>query len=449
MKTSLNPIALLCISLIPLSCTRQKLNQRVASDPKKNITQWLSLKKPEFSNQNWYDSLSNSLDWSRIEISHFSTEENIATVPLTVKAKTVGSHINSVGADYLAVILNKHTGNVRMGNLVKILEQHNGLSHARSVADIYNNKNTLYQGYFTVSDLSGKIAFEVNYKNGTLTSYSRPVKGKAAESLGTRTQTTMANICTDWFLVTTYYYSDGSSITEREYLYTTCTGTGTPEGHELDGGGSYQNVDLVTVNPVQNNISDPCLNSMINSVTNNPCLENYITSLYQSTFVGYGHQMNLVLAESNTLSHAAESHLNATTGVDDTIYFNKSFFSNPANVAQELWTAAFAHELIHSFIQTTSVGNSLYADGIGQHQQMIMNWIDNFSTLLTTLYPTLSTFDAKGLALSGVEDVLVGNGYCSDTSWDTFISLNYGITTADVQNTTRIYTNGSAGTHCP
>jgi hypothetical protein len=69
--------------------------------------------------------------------------------------------------------------------------------------------------------------FEV--KNNRLHSASR-VSEKNTSPTGRTTS------CTEWYLITTFYYADGSSSQTEEYLGTTCTGSGDGSGCNTNPG---------------------------------------------------------------------------------------------------------------------------------------------------------------------------------------------------------------------
>lgn len=78
------------------------------------------------------------------------------------------------------------------------------------------------------ANYTGKISFynsvqllllQNEFENGELKS-----NGLIRRDVNQPGVTERTNECTDWYLYTTYYYSDGSSETISEYLYTTCGG---------------------------------------------------------------------------------------------------------------------------------------------------------------------------------------------------------------------------------
>ena len=76
-----------------------------------------------------------------------------------------------------------------------------------------------YSGTISFYNSMQMLLMQNVIENGELKSHGLVRKDDSQSGPTGRT-----NTCTEWFLVTTYYYSDGTSYTVSEYLYTTCSG---------------------------------------------------------------------------------------------------------------------------------------------------------------------------------------------------------------------------------
>lgn len=97
-----------------------------------------------------------------------------------------------------------------------------------------------YSGRMTVYNPFQQLLMFNTYDNGRLTEHGQ------ANKLFEQSDENKANGCTEWYLITTTYYSDGSTSTSADYLYTTCTGgsggceqTETRVGKTMCGGGAW------------------------------------------------------------------------------------------------------------------------------------------------------------------------------------------------------------------
>jgi hypothetical protein len=114
------------------------------------------------------------------------------------------------------------SGKIISANIVYYLPKKLELSDPLSpdaITNIFTNKPVKNEGMFKFLSITGKWLYQFEYKNGKL--YSDGFV-KAKNGNGNQTQ---LNTCIDWYLVTTYYYTDGSSSETSEYLGRTCSNT--------------------------------------------------------------------------------------------------------------------------------------------------------------------------------------------------------------------------------
>lgn len=122
--------------------------------------------------------------------------------------------------DHFVVIINEQ-GNVRKGNVVQFIP-----STGQNIEElpyntfhkIFNHQSPDYNGKFSFINIRDRVVFEVTYENKRPVSYGNV---EARES-ATSAPTGRSNRCIDWYLITTYYYEDGTYYTTEQYLFTTC-----------------------------------------------------------------------------------------------------------------------------------------------------------------------------------------------------------------------------------
>ena len=435
--------------IVFFACSKKGLleNNRAVYDLREAANAWLEAKKDTSqSNARWIDSLKSSVQWTYAIIRSFRKTEKISVVPLNLVRIVSPLSESSQGQNYL-VIIQGEDGKIRVGEIVKLGNNHISSSGeaANFISNILNANGEGYSGYFTVLSIYKQLELELNYQNDKLASFARPRFAPASQnSLPTAT----VRNCTDWFLVTTYYWSDGSTTTSRDYVYTMCNGqmTREPDGGAPGNGNPTSNVDMVDFNPVKDSIVDPCLSAAIHKVTT-VCMENLITQLYTDSYLGYNHQFNLTLTQNATRQDPAATATNPSHPNDVTITFNKAALN--ANASQETWASVYIHELIHSFIYQNNLSGDFSTTSFQDHQNMVTDWVNNFANLLISIFPNLSVSQANVLALSGVGDVLLVNDLTPQPTWNAYVQSKYGVSVDDVTTTNDQFIAGTLGTHCP
>lgn len=443
-------IRLTIVTFLFCSCVKQNFYERNTqlSQLKENLVQWLKNQQDSANTNPWIDTLRNAIQWNQATTQSFGPGRTITAIPLSSKITSEHCHKGTDTQSYLSIVQETSTGQIRFCNVVNMEKQSQSTAQTslHYISNIYNANAEGYSGFFSVLTVFKRILFEVNYDDGRLTSFSRPMSNYIFPAHVSKDYSpqTVRN-CTDWFLVTTYYWSDGTTSQTSEYVYTMCNGEMTRNPDGGDPGNGSATVDLVDFGPVINHVTNPCLLNMLSKV-NATSMENFVTQLYTTTFEGYGHQLNLTLTEDPNLQYAGGTIPDPNNTSNVTISFNKTFFPN---ASQEIWANIYIHELIHNFIDQNNLGTNFVHNQFAEHEQMIMYWVSDAKQLLMQLYPNLSDLDLTGLALGGVQNVLKGNGYCSDVDWDAFLQQKYSITTEQVDSVIGAYENGTAGTNCP
>jgi hypothetical protein len=130
-------------------------------------------------------------------------------------------------------------GLITKGNIIQFIAEP-GKSRSipeNSFSKIFNYQKLDCDGQFAVLSLSDKFLYQMKYEDGSLHSVgvAEPKKHSTAANGPDPDPIGPAPICTDWYLVTTYYYLDGTTEQTEQYLYTTCESSGGGGG---SGGGS-------------------------------------------------------------------------------------------------------------------------------------------------------------------------------------------------------------------
>ena len=85
--------------------------------------------------------------------------------------------------------------------------------------NIFSGKAVAVDGTYKMATLAGTLMSHIGIKKGKLFSTGKAEKKNKANGTTQRTGS-----CTAYYWITTYYYSDGTTETTEEYLYTVCGG---------------------------------------------------------------------------------------------------------------------------------------------------------------------------------------------------------------------------------
>jgi hypothetical protein len=149
-------------------------------------------------------------------------------------------------------------GSIRKANLVMYIPEAGKITTAlpdKTFYNILNEGKNVASGQFRFLSVAGRWLYQLDYnQNGDLSAFGLiQQKSKLGDgNISTNDDTTLST-CTDWYLVTTYYYSDGSTSQTSEYVGTTCSGCGDTMNQSLcpegDSGGSTSEYEFAYVVP--------------------------------------------------------------------------------------------------------------------------------------------------------------------------------------------------------
>jgi hypothetical protein len=198
-------------------------NQKISSQPNKSSN---------------IELLKNNLDFSGLRIEEYDKGEKIIIVPVKDEFKKT-RQIDNNKIPNLVLIFDK-SGNIRKGNLVLYIPK-NGEAVTKvldnTFYNIFNTATPECNGQFRFLTVDGIRLYQLDYNNERLASVGVIKKGNSSNTVLTETG------CTDWYLITTYYYTDGTTSQTSVYLGRTCEGS---------GGGSYDCINTECLDPGNN-----------------------------------------------------------------------------------------------------------------------------------------------------------------------------------------------------
>ena len=194
-----------------------------------------------------------------------------------------------------------------------------------------------------------------------------------------------------------------------------------------------------------NNLTDLCLKSTYNAITNTGNINNKINTLIQGVF-NVNDKVNLIYNQSTSLpstqlgSTDAEYKFtegNGSKRFDVTVSLNANVLPG---YSQELTAVTMLHEALHGYFEYTGV---FKADATAQHLLMAAKYVDLLRTSVQSVYPNLANLDANILILSEMADI-----YTQYPQTYANLLAQYNITASQYNNIIPTYKSGSAGTRC-
>lgn len=183
--------------------------------------------------------IKDKLDYTYLRFEELRDGEKFIIVPLKQGFQSRNNTTkNPLSA--LLLIENK-SGGIRMGNIaqyISLTPQAAAVIPVNSFFNIFNAESPGVDAQFSFLTLSDRLVYQVTYKDGIIQSSGTPQPGlTTAVNSPPQAPISPEPICTDWYLLTTYYYADGHTEQTQEYLYTTCEpngGGGGESGNEVE-----------------------------------------------------------------------------------------------------------------------------------------------------------------------------------------------------------------------
>ncbi|MBN8652806.1 MAG: hypothetical protein J0L67_15340 [Cytophagales bacterium] len=219
------------IAVVMLSCTDDSLT-RVANY-ERQIIDFLTLEKNSFDpNGTKIEQLINSINFESIDRVEIQADENLLlfdlSKSLSINDKSILHRIVFFEQDGIIVrsficTFSSSTDEGKINDVILHL--------------VFPDRNMpAYSGIVSLYDNFQNLINYSNYNQGLIIESGLP-RMKAEKEPGDGRKATQ---CVDWYLVTTYYYSDGTTETVEIYLYTSCDepcGFAGPGGRIKCGGG--------------------------------------------------------------------------------------------------------------------------------------------------------------------------------------------------------------------
>jgi hypothetical protein len=228
---------LLAFTFLLVSCQKESSKHKLTYQTESKVKSWIESQKESgnISLNTRIESLKENLIVEKMAIEELNKDENFLIIPIRSVFK-IGNK-NEPVSNFLVLIEDK-TGVIRKGQLIQYFNNKSlETLHQNTFSKIFNSKAIEVDGKFRIRSLSGRYLYDIEYKNGSLYSYS-VMKPKTKVSNSSNRESPMGSGCIDWYLITTITYSDGTTYTSEQYIGTTCGGCAPDPNNETEGCGT-------------------------------------------------------------------------------------------------------------------------------------------------------------------------------------------------------------------
>lgn len=224
-KLQVQSLTVFILVLSFISCKKESNDAGIAKGPGNGmlilrIQSWLEKQKtdlPETSKAR-IDSLKGALEYNNLHLEKYRGVEEFIVVPISKSFKSTHNQ-DKDPVNYLVLVL-KNSDSITNGNIIQYVSSNDqAFLPKNTFTKIFTYKNLDCSGQFTVLSVTDHFRYELVFESGRLKSVAEHSKRNAEEGSSGR-----VNGCIDWYLITTYYFYDGSSSTYETYLGTTCSG---------------------------------------------------------------------------------------------------------------------------------------------------------------------------------------------------------------------------------
>lgn len=256
---------LLYILISLSSCKKELNNDEISLFYKKDALEYFSTVKQYNSilrNNKMIDLLIKNIEWNKFEEIKLDSDTKLLLIDINQEYKTVNK---TEQKKELKLVLQFKNQKIKSGFLIEIIGNNLFKSFYEIVFNYYNDYTKVSEKQnliISTLHIDGRFIMEFNYKNGSLIE-TKHLKNQLPKLEGTikansytpsyEKISSLEVNCTNWFLVTTYFYSDGTTTESSRYLYTTCTGEQCQTTIDIDnesniiksncgGGGETQNI---------------------------------------------------------------------------------------------------------------------------------------------------------------------------------------------------------------
>lgn len=231
-------LVLAAVLLLGLSACRKQDTTAIAVAQEQTKTdrviQWIGRQTEKYArakDKATLGRLKNNLLLSGIQAKEIAGGQKLIVVPIADSFVTAGKTSNTE-RKWLVI---RSIGEEWAGGFIAVLDATTPISRAgmELIAALETDKPTTFSGSYRVLGLHNSLLIERKYENGRLSSLSHITKKKPGASQAPASPTQRSS-CIDWYLVTTYYYEDGTTEEVWEYAFTICD----EDGGEGGGGGA-------------------------------------------------------------------------------------------------------------------------------------------------------------------------------------------------------------------
>lgn len=180
--------------------------------------------------------LKEKLDYSILYFEQLRDDEHFIIVPVKEGFPSINNRNKKSITVFL--LIENELGIIRKGDIVQYMSEkqsdNTSIPH-NSFFKIFNAEPFTENAQFSFLTIADRLEYEVKYVNGALVSSGRVTGKESATTLNGPPQDPISPDCIDWYLVTTYYYEDGSTTQTEEFLYNTCGSSGSGgQGNEIE-----------------------------------------------------------------------------------------------------------------------------------------------------------------------------------------------------------------------
>ncbi|MFM9836975.1 MAG: hypothetical protein ACKVOQ_01855 [Cyclobacteriaceae bacterium] len=207
------------------------------------------------ANGNKVEELKNAIDYTAVELYKLRTTESVIIADVN---KLTGFD----KVDKMKALFFVNQGKIVRSNIASFENSKSTIQHDQVILSILNMKadKGTFSSKVSFFNLVQNILIFNEFENGKL-----KVNGIARPKIKTKNGG-RTNSCTDWYLITTYYYPNGVTQRTERYVYTTCdcggAGGDGAEANRVDCGGNggsggatgTSNGPLLPTNPGNNDV---------------------------------------------------------------------------------------------------------------------------------------------------------------------------------------------------
>jgi hypothetical protein len=244
MKKILLLVLVFFLSLAFISCKKTPVNEEeqlgISSNSSLNglrsniksadVVNWLELNKNVLTpiKNSTIEKLLQNLEFDKMYIEKFHGKEELIIIPL--KKVYFSQHINlakPAPIQYLILVENAE-GKIRRSDMVLFYPKDANLTALpeNSFSDFFNKDSFPEDGTFTLISLGDVKQYEMDFKDGKKSQFRLWQTRIAGDNGKGNGGASSLDIWINWYLVTTYYYTDGTVEVVETYLGQTCYSCG-------------------------------------------------------------------------------------------------------------------------------------------------------------------------------------------------------------------------------